>query len=145
MPETAKKYGKSELKAWSKEIDWTNDTIKVALLADTYTPDQDTHEYFDDVSIHEASGAGYTAGGATLTGKTMTYDAATNKMILDADDVVWSNSSVTARYAVVYGSTGTPSTSPLIGYVDFGENKTSANGNFSSNWNASGILTDTTA
>ena len=53
------------------EIDYLNDTIKVALFTDA--PDIDNDQYFSDLS-GEASGAGYTAGGETLTSKTVTKD-----------------------------------------------------------------------
>jgi hypothetical protein len=60
----------------SLSIDWLSDTIKVALLANTYTPAKDTHEFFGDVNADEVSGAGYTVGGATLGSKTLTYTPA---------------------------------------------------------------------
>jgi hypothetical protein len=54
-------------------IDFESDTIKVALVTDSYTPDQDSHDFFDDVT-NEVSGTGYTAGGETLTSKSVTQD-----------------------------------------------------------------------
>ncbi len=71
-------YGSLILKAFNKEIDWDTDVIKVALVTSSYTPAQDTHDYWDDVSANEASGTGYTAGGATLGSKTQGYTAGTN-------------------------------------------------------------------
>lgn len=138
-------YGSFPAKALNAEIDWDTDTIKVALVTSTYTPNQDTHDYYDDVSANEASGTGYTAGGATLTSKTVTYDTATNKQTFDAADVSWASSTITARYAVIYKATGTGSTSPLIGYVDFGTDQSSSAGTFTIQWNASGIFTATVA
>ena len=44
-------------------IDWLNDTIKVMLVTSAYTPDQDAHDFKDDIT-NEISGTGYTAGGA---------------------------------------------------------------------------------
>ena len=136
-------YTKFPAKALNGEIDFDTDTIKVALVTSSYTPDQDAHDYWDDVSANEASGTGYTAGGATLGSKTVTQDSATNKQTFDAADVSWTSSTVTARYAVIYKSTGTASTSPLIGYVDFGSNQSSSSGTFSIAWNASGIFATT--
>lgn len=82
MPAT-NKYGKAyanllggESSGDSFAVDYLSDTIKGALLADTHTPDLDTHEVFDDVDGDEISGTGYTAGGATLGSKTITYTAA---------------------------------------------------------------------
>ena len=46
----SKLYGNFLAKALNKEVDWDSDTIKVALLTSAYTPNQDTHDYYDDVS-----------------------------------------------------------------------------------------------
>lgn len=138
-------YTKFPAKLANAEIDWDTDTIKVALVTSSYTPDQDAHDYWDDVSANEASGTGYTAGGATLASKTITQDNATNKQTFDAADVSWTSSTITARYAVIYKSTGTASTSPLIGYVDFASNQSSSSGTFQIQWNASGIFATTVA
>lgn len=123
----------------SSAVDYLSDTIKVALTTATYVPDQDTHEFFSDVT-NEVSGTGYTAGGQALASKTVTYTAGTNKTTLDAADTTWSSATITARIAVIYKDTGTASTSPLIAYIDFGSNQSSSNGNFTIQWNASGIV-----
>jgi len=141
----SKLYGNFLLKALNKEVDFDTDTIKVALLTSSYTPDQDAHDYYNDVSTYEVSGTGYTAGGNTLGSKTATYDSATNVIVLDAADTTWSSSTITARYAVVYDSTGTASTSTLIGYVDFGSDQSSTNGNFTITWDSTGIVRITVA
>lgn len=142
----SKLYGQFVQQAFNKEIDFDSDTIKVALLANTYTPDQDAHNYFDDVSTYEVTGTGYTAGGATLANKTNTYDSATNVIKLDADDVTWASSTITARYAVIYDATpATAATRPLIGYVDFGSDQSSSNGNFTITWDSTGIVRVTVA
>lgn len=140
---TTKTYGSLITKAFNKEVDFDTDTIKVALLSSSYTPNQDTHDYFDDVSTYEVSGTGYTAGGATLASKTVGYTSGTNVTKFDAADVSWTSSTITARYAVVYVATGTASTSALIGYVDFGSDQSSSSGTFSIVWDAAGIFTTT--
>jgi hypothetical protein len=142
----SKLYGQFLSQALNKEIDWDTDTIKVALLTNAYTPNQDTHNYYDDVSANEVSGTGYTGGGVTLTNKTNTYNGTSNVIVLDADDVTWSSSTITARYAVVYdASPATNATKPLIGYVDFGSDQSSSNGNFTITWDATGIVRITVA
>lgn len=142
----SKLYGNFLLKALNKEVDWDTDTIKVALLTSTYTPNQDTHDYFDDVSSTEVSGTGYTSGGITLASKTNTYDAGTNVIMLDAADVTWSSSTITARYAVVYNDSGASAgAKALIGYVDFGSDQSSTNGNFTITWDSTGIVRITVA
>jgi hypothetical protein len=141
----SKLYGNFLLKALNKEVDFDSDTIKVALLSSSYTPDQDAHDYYNDVSTYEVSGTGYTAGGNTLASKTATYDSANNVIVLDAADTTWASSTITARYAVIYDSTGTSSTSALIGYVDFGSDQSSTNGNFTITWDSTGIVRITVA
>ena len=142
----SKLYGQFLSQALNKEIDWDSDTIKVALLTNAYTPDQDAHNYLDDVVANEVSGTGYTAGGNTLANKTNAYNSATNVIVLDADDTTWSSSTITARYAVVYDATpATNATKPLIGYVDFGSDQSSSNGNFTITWDATGIVRITVA
>jgi hypothetical protein len=142
----SKLYGQFLSQALNKEIDWDTDTIKVALLTNSYTPDQDAHNYLDDVIANEVSGTGYTAGGNTLANKTNSYNSATNVIVLDADDTTWSSSTITARYAVIYdASPATNATRPLIGYVDFGSDQSSSNGNFTITWDATGIVRITVA
>jgi hypothetical protein len=141
----SKLYGNFLLKALNKEVDFDTDTIKVALLSSSYTPDQDAHDYLNDVSTYEVSGTGYTAGGNTLASKTATYDSANNVIVLDAADTTWASSTITARYAVIYDATGTSSTSALIGYVDFGSDQSSTNGNFTITWDSTGIVRITVA
>ena len=120
-------------------IDLDTDTIKVMLVTSTYTPDQDLHEFIDDVT-NEVSGTGYVAGGETLANKTVTQDNTDNEGVFDADDVTLSSSTITARAAVIYKDTGTPATSPLVAYIDFTEDKSSSNGDFTIQWNAEGIV-----
>lgn len=141
---TTKTYGSVISKAFNKEIDFDTDTIKVALLTSSYTPNQDTHDYFDDVSANEVSGTGYTSGGATLANKSVTYTSGTNVTKFDADDVSWTSSTITARYAVIYdASPATNATRPLLAYVDFGSDQSSSSGTFSIVWDAAGIFTTT--
>lgn len=136
---TAKLYGKLILSLFGKEVDWESDTIKVMLCTSSYVPDQDTHQYKSDVT-NEVSGIGYTAGGETLANKTITYDAESNIANIDADDITWSASTITARYAVIYDDTpATDETKPLIGYLDFEEDKNSDAGEFKITWDSSGI------
>lgn len=142
----SKVYQTMFAKALNKEIDYDSDTIKVALLTSAYTPNQTAHDYYDDVVANEVSGTGYTAGGQALTSKTVTQDTANKVTILDAADVTWASSTITARYAVIYDDTpSTNATKPLLGYVDFGSDQSSSNGNFTLTWDATGIIRSTVA
>lgn len=120
-------------------IDLDTDTIKVMLVTSSYTPNQDSHEDKADVT-NEVSGTGYTARGAALASKAVTKDTTDNEGVFDADDVTWSNSSITARGAVVYKDSGTDATSWLIRYLDFGQDYISLNADFKITWNSEGIV-----
>lgn len=143
---TAKAYGNVFKAAFNKEVDWDTDTIKVMLLSSSYTPNQDTHDYLDDVSTYQVTGTGYTAGGQALSSKTSTYDGASNTLVLDAADVTWAASTITARYAVIYDDAGgSNATKVLIGYIDLVSDQASNNGNFTIEWDATGIMRITVA
>lgn len=136
MAVTGKLYSNYPLHLNNGAINFPSDTIKCALCTSTYTPNQSTHKWFSDIT-NEITGTGYTAGGATLTTKTNTV--ATTVNTIDADDPSWTTATFTARYAVFYKSTGTSTTSPLIGYLDFGADQTVSAGAFTIQLNASGL------
>ena len=120
-------------------IDLDGDTIKLALLTSSYTPVAE-HDFFDDVSANEVSASGsYSAGGATLT-VTLSQDDTDDEGVFDATDVAFTAFTGTARYAVIYKSTGNNATSPLICLIDFGTNQTSTAGTFTITFASEGIL-----
>jgi hypothetical protein len=140
---TAKWYSKAVLRQHNgNAVDWTADTIKVALASSSYTPNQDTDDFFDDVEANEVTGTNWSAGGQTLANKTATYDAASNTVRLDADDISVATVTVTgARYAVIYKSTGTSSTSALLGWVDFGGDQSVTAATLAIQWDSTdGVL-----
>lgn len=148
MTVTATWYGKAlanifggETAGESLAVDFLSDDIKVMLCTSTYSPNKDTHETKSDVTNEVANGNGYTTRGASLASKTVTYDAVSHTVKLDAADTAWANSTITARYAVVYKDTGVDGTSVLLGYVDFGQDESSSNGTFTIQWASGGILT----
>lgn len=121
-------------------INLKSDTIKLALLTSSYTPSEDNHDFYDDVSANEVAASGsYVAGGATLT-VTTSQDNTDNEGVFDATDVAFTTFTGTARYAVIYKSTGVSSTSPLICLIDFGSDIAATNGTFTITFAAEGIL-----
>jgi len=100
-------------------IDVLADTIKVMLVGSGYTENKDTHTKRSDVTS-EVAGAGYTAGGATVT-PTITKDNATDRIDIGLPGSVWNPATITARKAVYYKSRGgAASADELIAVVDFG-------------------------
>ena len=123
-------------------INLSTGPLYVALCTDSYTPNIATDTYWSTPQANEVTGTAYVAGGAALTGLSVTQDNTNNRGIFTAGNASWVSSTITARYAVIYLSTGVASTSPLIAYIDFGSNQSSTVGNFVINWNVTnGILT----
>lgn len=146
MAITASQFGQFLMKALNKEVKWApsgGDTFKVSLYTGTIPANaQDTWVYKSDIAtiVEVANGNGYTTGGQALSGQTITYTVGTNTVSLDANDVTWSASTISADLALIYQDTGTASTSVLVGYVLFGQTFASSNGDFKITWNSNGIL-----
>ena len=129
-------------------INLKTDTIKLALVASTYTPDLDAHTIWGDVSANEvASGDGYTTGGETLASVTLTRSGAL--VTFDAADITWSNLTKTFRYGVLYISGtksdpegGTDIVNPLYAYIlwdDTPADITVTGTDWTAQWSTSGI------
>lgn len=116
----------------TKKIDFVNDTFKLALMATGFTYNKDTHAAWADVSASElAAGNGYTAGGATmtLTGGAVTEDDTNDRGQAAFDDVTWTASGGNigpTPGAIMFDDTTTDDT--IVGYIDFGSDKTAPDG-----------------
>ena len=117
----------------NKEIDLEADTIKVSLYDNTHSFTATDTDYTTTNEL--ATAGGYTQGGATLAGKSVTQ-AATTKW--DATDTEWTSATFTAYHAVIYDSTAT---NDLICSIDFGGAQTVTAGTFKIAWHANGIIT----
>ncbi len=130
MAGTWKWYGEGLANVVKGAIDLDTDTFKILLTTSTYTPNQDTHNFRDDVT-NEVVGTGYTAGGATLAGVSVTYDTATNEVRISWTDPTWPSSTITARTAVIYKSRGgAASADELLAYCTEASDITSTAGTF---------------
>lgn len=133
-------YNNFKQRLMTGEVDFDNDQIYVMLLSSSYTPDEDAHNVVGDVSAYEVTGTGYVTGGTMLTGVTVMLNLITNKAILDANDITWTDSTLTVRYCSLYKQSGVANTSWLVATFDFGSNKSSSSGDFTVQWNAAGII-----
>jgi hypothetical protein len=116
--------------------------VKVALLTSAASPNLNTWDSYANLT-NEVTGTGYTAGGETLTGKTLTTSN-TATVTFDAEDVSWESSTITARYAVVYDAQpASDSNKKLLVLVNFGEDFSSSDGTFEIQWHNDGIFTVT--
>lgn len=134
-------YGLSLQKSFTNtatdQISWTTDTIKVALVTATYTPNQDTDNYANlaGFTANELAGGGYAR--QTLGSKTLTYDAASNTVRLKAAAAVFGAAFTgTFRYAVILKDTGAAATSPLIAFINYGTDQAIAAGTFTCDFDA---------
>ena len=114
------------------------DTLKCGLLNNSHSFTA-TDTTWSSISANEVIGTGYTAGGNTLAGQSV---SGTTTVAFYANDTQWTSASFTAYHAGLYDVTNTNS---LMISIDFGGAQTVASGTFTIQWNASGIITLTSA
>ncbi len=103
-------------------IDLDTDVMKIALYTSAATLSAATTAYS---ATNEVVGTGYTAGGNTLAGATISTSGTT--AFVDFTDTVWSTATITARGALIYDSS---KANRAVAVLDFGADKTSTSGDF---------------
>ena len=104
------------------------------------------NEFFNDVSGNEvADGDGYTAGGQTLSNKSLSKLSSDPAVVQwDADDVTWESLSKTFMSAWVYVDGGTPGTNDyVLAYILLDDTRSSVSINgvdFTLKFSSDGIL-----
>ena len=125
-------HNKGKFQLASGLIDFSANTFKIILMDNTYVPNIDTDEFLSDVSAKElADGNGYTTGGATLAGVTITEDDTNDRANVAWNTVTWTASGGDigpSPYAVIFKDTGVAATSAIIGSIDFSGDKTVTDG-----------------
>lgn len=76
MAATSYLYGKAVTNGLNGHINWSGDTIKMALFGNGYSPNLSTDNTYSGISGNEISGTGYVAGGAALGSPSITETAA---------------------------------------------------------------------
>lgn len=104
------------------EHDLDTDVIKLALYTSAATLDAATTVYS---TSNEVVGAGYTAGGNTLSGATVSLTGTT--AFVDFANTTFAAATITARGALIYNSS---KANKAIAVLDFGSDKTSTAGDF---------------
>ncbi len=108
-------------------VDLSSDTLKFALYNGS-SHDQNTGAY---TTVNEASGTGYTAGGATAAGESQATDTSNHASYYDWNDVTWATSTITATDVLLYDDTVTTPTANVSIYVgDFGGSRSTSAGTF---------------
>lgn len=111
---------KQELLGGIHDVD--TDVIKLALYTSAATLGATTAAY---TTTNEVVGAGYVAGGNTLSGAVISLDGSV--AIVDFSDTTWSSATIAARGALIYNSS---KSNKAIAVIDFGGDKTSTSGDF---------------
>lgn len=132
-------YGKFLVHALKGDVDFDTLNLKAMICAAGYTPDFDAHEFRSSVT-NEVSGTGYTAGGVSLTGESVTIDGATNRVKIDANDAAWTTVTFTAgTQLIVYVDTGNAATDILVSRHTFPSAQSPSAQDFTFVFHADGI------
>lgn len=101
-------YGKGKEKMLSAAINFLTDTLKVALVKNTYPQSLTADEFYSDISTY-VLGTPQTLGTKSVT-----------LGVFDAADVTYTavTTGDTCEAVVIYKDTGVAGTSPLLAYID---------------------------
>lgn len=113
------------------------DVFKLALYTSAASLDANTASY---TATNEVVGAGYTAGGGTLSKIGVTTAPSTGSTgtgYTTFSDLTFTTATITARGALIYNTTpsalsnsGAVLVNPTVAVLDFGSDKTTTGGNF---------------
>jgi hypothetical protein len=100
------------------DVAWDSSDIRCLLVTSTYSPNKD-HNTVSQIT-NELNGGNYVR--KTLANKTVTQVDASDRVVLDADDIPWTAlgaAAGTPKYAIIYfEGGGTDATRELIGFID---------------------------
>jgi hypothetical protein len=91
-------YATAAEKIARNTLDLDTHAFRIVLLTASYTPNQNTHSTWADLSAAQVTGTGYTAGGQSITQAVARSAANVN---FDCDDKSWPSSTITAKYAAL--------------------------------------------
>ena len=119
------------------------DTYKIALYTSSRTIAATDSVYNTTNEAANASGSGYSAAGNTLTNNGVTGGSSATTAYVDFADSSWTSVSTTARYALIYQSSGgaNTATANAVCWLDFGGNFSTTAGTFTVQFPAAGTST----
>lgn len=129
------------LDATQLALDMDAETHKTAMFTNSVTPNFSSDVGYGAAPYNagEVTGTGYTAGGATLTGTTVTESPA-SVLMWDASDVTWPGSTIAnARCAMTYAAALAAKNAIVL--HNFGGDYGTISGVFTIQWAATGLLT----
>jgi hypothetical protein len=103
-------------------IDLVNDTVKLALMDDTFSFDRDAHDTWADVSGSEITHENGYSGPVTLANAAATEDDSNDKSTVSFDDVTITASGGSfgpTSAAIIYDDTDGEDT--IVGCIEFGD------------------------
>jgi len=101
-------YGKAFTTAFSATgVDLAAGTVKAVLCGASYTPDQDVHDFADDITDEIGTRV-------TVTLPDLSYDAATNRLVFTCSPIIFSSVTGAIKHVVIFVDEGTDATSPLV-------------------------------
>jgi len=108
----------------TKVVDFSADTFKIILMAEGFVFNSDTHDLYADVSASEvANGFGYTTGGNTLGGVTVTQNDTDDRVYITCNNTSWTAAAGDigpACGAIIYDDTLiAPNADAIVGFIDF--------------------------
>jgi hypothetical protein len=117
-------YGAGFHAIFEGRVNIETDAFRVALLADTYLPDEAHHSTRADVLSHAVAGVGSQP-------VTVSKTKQLGKLVITLGGAVWDSANIRARYAAYYrDSGGGADHDDLIFLADFGKNVVSRGGPF---------------
>jgi hypothetical protein len=146
MAVTSKVYTKNAHSLATRLANLSTDSLKVMLLsAYTAGSTQNTAQFVSDVlaaPATEATGTGYSAGGATLTGVTLTDSGLVTTLTSGSPSWNAAGGSLAAAFALFYDAQpGSNATNPVLCYWDLGGTQTATNATFTLTIAGSGLMT----
>lgn len=119
---------------------WNAHDMKVALMKPSFVPNPDAVMNFATLqAANEVVGAGYTAGGTSLTAKATPYTAASDRTDFQAADVTWGpGATFDTGFAVIYDNTD--ANKLVWAVIDFQGTKSIVGGAFTLDFSSTGIL-----
>jgi hypothetical protein len=124
---------KAKFELANGRIDFASDAFEIILMDTGFVFDPDADHGYANVSADElANGNGYTTGGITLAGVTVTEDDTNNYTEVAWNNVTWTASGGSigpTPGAIIYDNTAaSPQADTVIGYIDFGQEFTQVDG-----------------
>lgn len=108
--------------------------LKIVLVKDTWTPnpkdvDASLGKIYSD--LVSSSAQGYDTKNVSSYSPYLNYDSVNNRLSIMMNDIIYPNSTITARYVLFYvESSGYDTSKAAVLYIDLGENRVSENGEF---------------